>query len=91
MEWDDKEKLQLRNGQDHTDDRAAIISVIEDESSAWLRGDVAAWKACWVQDDHAQHINARPSVGARMLRGFDGISAYMVPFIERRADETMLL
>ncbi len=61
--------------------------MIEEESSAWIRGDVAAWKACWVQDNHAQHINARPSVGARMLRGFDAIATYMVPFIEDRAQE----
>lgn len=74
--------------QDHSDDRSAILAVIEEESSAWIRGDVASWKACWVQDDHAQHINARPSVGARMLRGFDAIAAYMVPFIEGRADES---
>ena len=87
MEREDERKLQLTQGQDHIDDRSAILAVIEEESAAWLRGDVVAWKACWVQDDHAQHINARPSVGARMLRGFDAISAYMVPFIEGRAAE----
>jgi DNA-binding CsgD family transcriptional regulator len=79
--------LQLKQGRDSDDDRAAIIAVIEEESAAWIRGDVEAWRACWVQDDHAQHINARPSVGARMLRGFDAIAAYMVPFIEGRADK----
>ena len=73
MEREDERKLQLTQGQDHIDDRSAILAVIEEESAAWLRGDVVAWKACWVQDDHAQHINARPSVGARMLRGFDAI------------------
>jgi DNA-binding CsgD family transcriptional regulator len=83
----EQERLRLKKTRDHVDDRTAIISVIEEESSAWIRGDIAAWKACWVQDEHAQHINARPSVGARMLRGFDAIAAYMVPFIEDRAGE----
>ncbi len=62
-------------------ERAAIIAVIEAESAAWMRGDVEAWKACWVQAPHAQHISARPSIGAHMFRGFDRIEAYLVPLV----------
>lgn len=72
----------MNNPRELSDERAAIISVIEEESAAWIRGDVAGWRSCWVQDDHAQHINARPSVGARILQGFDEISDYMTPRIE---------
>jgi len=62
-------------------DRNEIIAVIEEETAAWLRRDLAAWAACWVQSDRAQHVNARPSVGARRLVGFhtirDHVSARM--------------
>ena len=63
-------------------DRAAIIAVIEAETAAWLRRDMAGWAACWVQDARAQHVNARPSVGARRLRGFDSIRAYFATAME---------
>lgn len=64
-------------------DRAEIIAVIEEESAAWLRRDLAGWAACWLQNERAQHINARPSVGARRLRGFDEIHEYFVPAMEQ--------
>jgi DNA-binding CsgD family transcriptional regulator len=65
-----------------TEDRERIIAVIEEESSAWIRGDVESWKSCWVQDKHVQHVNACHSIGASILRGFDEISGYMIPHIE---------
>lgn len=79
----------LKRSREAVDERAAIISVIEEESAAWIRGDVDGWRACWVQDAHAQHINARPSVGARLLRGFESISAYLTPQMEDRSDEVI--
>lgn len=60
----------------HERDRAAIVALIEAETAAWLKRDLAAWAACWLQDERAQHVNARPSVGARRLRGFAEIHAY---------------
>ena len=30
-------------------DRAEIIAVIEEETAAWLRRDIAGWAACWVR------------------------------------------
>lgn len=61
-------------------DRAGIIAVIEEESAAWLRGDLDAWASCWLQDERAQHVTARPSVGGRVLRGFPAILDYMTPY-----------
>ncbi|MBW8638945.1 LuxR C-terminal-related transcriptional regulator [Hoeflea sp. WL0058] len=63
-------------------DREAIIAIIEAETEAWLRSDTSGWADCWVQAPHAQHIIARPSVGARVLYGFDEIAAYFTPLIE---------
>lgn len=67
-------------------ERAAIRAVIEEETAAWLRGDVAGWAACWVQEAHAQHAIARPSVGARIMYGFDEISGFFAPHIEAYRD-----
>jgi DNA-binding CsgD family transcriptional regulator len=58
-------------------DRIAIIAVIKDEIAAWLKRDPAAWADCWLQDTRAQHVNVRPSVGARRLRGFQEINGYL--------------
>ena len=54
-------------------DRSEIIAVIEEETATWLRRDLAGWAACWLQNERAQHVNARPSVGARILVGFPEI------------------
>lgn len=71
---------------DQPGDHWAIVTVIEAETSAWLRGDVEGWAACWVQAAHAQHLIARPSVGARIMYGFDEIREYFRPHIEMFAD-----
>lgn len=68
-------------------ERAKIVAVIEAETAAWLAGDVAGWAACWVQDARAQHVNARPSVGARILQGFEAVLGYMAPIIERMPED----
>lgn len=70
-----------------SDERDAIIKVIDEESSAWLKGDFEAWKAHWVQDDRAQHVNARPFLGARVLYGFDEIQRYFEPVFQSLAGE----
>ena len=72
---------QLNADDEQSDDRAAIVAVIEEESAAWLRGDVEGWAACWVHEAYAQHLIARPSVGARIMYGFDAISEYFRPHI----------
>lgn len=71
-------------------DRAEIIDVIEEESAAWYRGDVEGWRACWVQDERAQHMNARPKLGARLLYGFDAIETYFTPIFRSLSTERLL-
>jgi len=61
---------------DEDPEHSAIRAVIREETAAWLRRDFAAWSDCWVRDERAQHVNARPSVGARRLVGFGAISDY---------------
>lgn len=58
-------------------DRDQIIALIEEETAAWLRCDLAGWAACWVHSDRAQNINARPSIGARQLVGFESIREHV--------------
>lgn len=55
------------------DDRAEIISVIEEETAAWLRRDLPGWEACWVHGDHVQHLSARPGNNSVRVYGFDDI------------------
>jgi DNA-binding CsgD family transcriptional regulator len=74
---------------DHDQDRADIIAVIKEEIGAWLRRDPAGWSACWLQNGRAQHVNARPSVGARRLRGFADIQAYIVAMMEQFPDSRL--
>ena len=78
----------MNAGPDQSDERSAIVTVIEAETSAWLRGDVEGWAACWVQEAHAQHLIARPSVGARIMYGFDAISEYFRPHITMFTNRT---
>ena len=67
-------------------DRDEIIAVIEAETAAWIERDPAKWAACWLQNERAQHVNARPSVGARRLTGFDEIRGYFLPLMEAAPD-----
>lgn len=64
------------------DDRERIIAVIEEESSAWIRGDVESWKSCWIQDKHVESVNTCHTIGPNILRGFEAISEYTIPHIE---------
>lgn len=68
----------------NAEERACVMAVIEEETAAWARGDYDGWAACWVKAAHAQHIIARPSVGARIMYGFDEIAAYFRPHITAR-------
>lgn len=68
-------------------DRDEIVRVIEAESKAWLKGDIKEWKTCWVQEPHAQHTNARPFLGVRLLHGFDEIERYFTPYFATIAEE----
>lgn len=61
---------------------AEIAAVIEEETAAWLRGDFEGWAACWVQDERAQHTIARPSVGARIMYGFEEVVSFFRPEFE---------
>ena len=68
-------------------DRDRIMAVIEGESAAWLEGDIEKWKTFWVQSPRAQHINARPFLGARILQGFDEIQRYFTPMFATIIEE----
>lgn len=70
-------------------DSAEIIAVIEAEIAAWLRRDTPSWAGCWLQDERAQHVNARPSVGARRLMGFDEINGYFAALMGRLPDSSV--
>jgi DNA-binding CsgD family transcriptional regulator len=67
-------------------DRAEIMSLVEEEIAGWLRRDLEQWANCWQQNERAQHVNARPSVGARRLVGFNEIKGYFAALMERLPD-----
>jgi DNA-binding CsgD family transcriptional regulator len=69
------------------EDRERIVAVIEGESAAWLEGDIHKWKTYWVQSPRAQHVNARPFLGARILQGFDEIERYFTPIFAMIVEE----
>lgn len=77
----------ISGGGESSEERNAIIKVIEAESAAWLKGDVEEWKTFWVQKPHAQHVNARPVLGARILYGFEEIERYFAPMFKTIAEE----
>ncbi len=67
-------------------DRSEIMRIIEKETASWLLRDVEAWESCWVREDHAQHISARPATGAGVLMGFDDIRFQVVEGMRRHPD-----
>jgi len=71
---------------DRDRDEREIIAVIEEETAAWLRRDLGDWADCWIQDERAQHVNARPSVGGRRIRDFGSIHGYFADRLAQMPD-----
>ena len=54
---------------DTIDDRAAILAVIEAETSAYLRRDYDAWERCWHDGPEIRRVHAHVGTGVSVIEG----------------------
>lgn len=70
---------------DLTADDAAIADVIFRETDAFLRRDIADWKACWVDSPRTRDVYCSSQFGLTVIEGFDQILGHMKETMESGA------
>jgi DNA-binding CsgD family transcriptional regulator len=58
-------------------DKAAVLSVLEAETDAWMRRDMDALAEHWVHSPQTRLMVSQPLRGSRVLEGWDAINAFL--------------
>lgn len=61
----------------HTDQEAAVINVIHNETGAFVRSDYDAWSICWLHSPRTIDVYSSQDIGLIIHHGWDKISQNM--------------
>lgn len=73
---------------DMDDDRSAILSVIEDETNAYIRRDYDAWDKCWCEGPEIRRIHSHVQTGVMVVEG-DQIRSQMRRYMTGPISQTV--